>query len=105
MIEKIIFIEFADPRIRAIEHFSDICEAVNYAQHNLYVRHRIRLHAPYQSNNLVFLKMEIPDESCENFNPGNHLRGMSKYLLKKHSDFYKNYRVGNRLLHYMPVNN
>lgn len=103
MVTKTILIHFANPRIRAVDHFSDICEAADHAHYNLYIRHKVRLYAPYQSDNNVFIKMEIPDESCENFNPGNHLRGISAYLIKKHGDAYRKYRVGNRLFYFLSV--
>ena len=103
MVTKTIFIEFANPRIKAEDNFEDICEAAEHTKYNLYVRHKIHLETPRITNDGVTVAMNIPDDLAENFNPGYHLRGIASYLLKKHGYFYKDYRVGNRLLYYIEV--
>ena len=101
MITKTICIEFADPRIRAVDHISDICEAAEYAHYNMLVRHKIRLHEPYVSKDRVYVKMDIPDNFGKKINPGNRLRGISSYLIKHKGDFYKKHKVGKRVLFYV----
>lgn len=103
MTRKSIFIEFANPKIKAVDHILDILEAADYAQFNLYVRHKIRLQKPYVLDDRVILEMDIPENLGETINYGNHLRGISIYLLKNRGDFYKKYRIGNRLLYYMEM--
>lgn len=103
MITKNILIEFANPKIRAEKRFIDIYEAAQNAQFNLFLRYKIRLETPYITDRGVVVKINIPEDLAENFNPGNHLRGMSRYLIKKNGDFYKNYRIGKRLLYYIEL--
>lgn len=102
MIAKNVFIEFADPRIKAIDHISDISEAVSNAQWNLY-RYKINLHLPKIINNMVILAIDIPEDLAEKINFGRRLRGISKYLLANHGDFYKKYLIGTRLLNYIEM--
>lgn len=101
MITKNICIEFADPRIKAVDHISDICEAADYAHCNLLMRHKIRLHEPYTYKDRVYVKMDIPDKFGEKINCGNRLRGISAYLIKYKGDFYKKHKVGNRIMFYV----
>ena len=103
MITKTIFIEFANPQIRAANYISDIIEAAYNAKFNLYFRYKIHLHQPYIKDNMVFIEMDIPEDIGETIKCGNHLRGISAYLLKKKGDFYKQHRIGNRLLYYIEV--
>ncbi len=105
MVTKSVLIEFADPNIKASDHFKDITNAVVHAQFNLRMRHGVKLRMPIGAKIGVVLEMDIPEEMADNFNFGKRLQGISKYLLDKYHDFYKDYRVGNRLLYYMPVEN
>ena len=101
MITKTIHIKFADPKVETVNHISEIFEGAKHAEHNLLVKNGMTLHMPYEANNKVFLKIDIPDECAENFNPGRHLRGISKYMLAEYGDIYKKHLVGTRLLYYL----
>ena len=101
MITKTVLIEFANPKIRAVDHISDIREAVFYAQGNLLHRHHITLNMPIVIDGFVFVELYLPENIDENFSIGRHLRGISGYLLSKYGDFYKDYLVGARLLNYI----
>lgn len=102
MVNKRILIEFADPRLKAVDQYMDIYKAVENAKRNLLVRHNIQLNTlPMIEDHNLFLEMHISEEDAESFRPGNHLRGISKYLLNNFDGFYKKYLVGNRLLYYI----
>lgn len=105
MVTKYICVEFASPAILAIHHvLPDINEAVEHASHNLYVRHKVKIKMPLiVRDGRVIIKMEVPDEKAEKFSPGNHLRGISGYLLKKRPDYYEKFRIGKRLMSYADV--
>lgn len=105
MIKKVM-IEFANPRIRAVDHFSDIYMAADYAHCNLLFRYKVLLKMPYViDNRFVILELDIPDEKAEKFSCGNHLRGISNYLLKGKGEYYRPYCMGKRLLFYIEVPN
>ena len=104
MVTKKIQIEFADLRIRAIDHIQDIRKAAEYAGLNLYSRHEVQLQYPMPTaEDTVVVEIKIPDKDADSFRVGNHLRGISQYLLKKNGDYYQQYLVGNRLLNYLVV--
>lgn len=107
MVTKYVHIEFANPKIRAAWHLlPDISEAVEHASHNLYLRHKVKVKMPLiVHDSKVIIKMEIPENIAEKFNAGNHLRGVSQYLLKLRPDYYKKFTIGNRLLFYVDVSN
>lgn len=100
MVRKVIVISFANRNLRAVDRMSDISEAVSHAEYNLLTRHGIGILGLYDAKNKVVLEMSVPDELAEKFTPGMHLRGVSKYLLEKHGQFYKHFLKGTRLLHY-----
>ena len=104
MITKKVMIEFANPRIKVKDHLSDINKAIDHAKFNLYCRHHIRLNLLTISQiDKVVIEMEIPEEAIENFSIGNHLRGISKYLLKEYGNYYKNFTMGKRLFYYIEL--
>lgn len=100
---KKIRIEFADPSIRAIDNIQDIRKAAENAGLNLFSRYRVQLQYPMPDGDRVVLEIKIPDEIAETFAVGNHLRGISNFLLSKYGDRYQPYLVGKRLLNYTEV--
>lgn len=104
MISKWIQIEFANPKIKAIEHIQDIRQAANNAGLNLYSRFDVQLQYPMPTeDNRVIVELRIPDNK-EPFAIGNHLRGIAKYMLSPNCSFpYEAYKIGNRLLNYIEV--
>ena len=103
MITKKIQIEFADPSIRAIEHIQDIRKAAENAGLNLFSRYDVRLQYPMPDGDRVIVEIMIPEEIVETFAIGNHLRGISNYLLSRWGDRYRPYLVGKRLLNYIEM--
>ena len=49
------------------------------------------------------VEIKIPDEIVDSFAVGNHLRGISNYLLSRCGDRYQKFLVGKRLLNYIEV--
>ena len=95
-------IEFANPRIRAIDHLADIIKAAKHASANLYCRYRILLDVPWATEDgKVVVEMEVPDIFAKNI--GNRLRGISIYLLKNRGEYYDQFRIGKRLLFYIDI--
>lgn len=106
MVTKTIWIEFADRRIRAIDHIFDIQKAVDNARLNLFSRFDIRIQNTHITEDDRFIvEMNVPEELSDDFNAGRRLRGISKYLLNEHlfGNRYQAYRVGKRLLNYNEV--
>ncbi len=103
MVSKIIQIEFADPRIKAIDYIHDIRKAVENAGLNLYSRYDVQLQYPMPDGDRVVVEIKIPDDKADNFKIGNHLRGISNYLLSRWNDRYHPYLIGNRLLYYNEI--
>ena len=92
LVSKTVRIEFADPRIRAVDAIRDIRDAAKFVSLNLYSRHNVQLQVPMISdNNMVTVEIKIPEQDVYNFAIGNHLRGMSIYLLKKCNARYEQY--------------
>ena len=104
MIKKIVQLEFADSRIRAIDHIQDLRKAAEKAGLNLFSRYNVRLQYPMPTpDDRVVVEIDIPDEIAATFAIGNRLRGISQFLLDKMKDSYQPFLVGNRLLHYIEV--
>lgn len=104
LITKKILIEFADPSIRAIDHIQDIRKAAEYAGLNLYSRYDVQLQYPMPTtDDKVVVEIMIPEEIVETFAVGNHLRGISSFLLKQCGNRYQKFLVGKRLLNYIEV--
>ena len=101
LVTKHIILEFADSRIHASDRLHDIREAAEYAGLNLFGRFEVRLGYPkLTEKGDVMVEVGIPDTIAENFSVGNHLRGISRYLLRRYGDRYREYLVGKRLLLY-----
>lgn len=104
MVTKRIQLEFADPSVRAIDCLQDIRKAAENAGLNLYSRYNVQLQYPMPTtDDKVVVEIKIPDEIVETFAVGNHLRGISNYLLNRCEDRYQNFLVGKRLLNYVEV--
>ena len=104
MVTKKIQLEFADPSVRAIDHIQDIRKAAENAGLNLYSRYDVQLQYPMPTaDDKVVVEIKIPDEIVETFAVGNHLRGISNYLLSRCGDRYQKFLVGKRLLNYIEV--
>ena len=104
MVSKRIQLEFADPNIRAIDYIQDIRKAAENAGLNLYSRYDVQLQYPMPTaDDKVVVEIKIPDEIAETFAVGNHLRGISNYLLNQCGDRYQRFLVGKRLLNYVEV--
>jgi hypothetical protein len=103
MVNKKVRIEFADPRINAIDAISDIRKAAENAAMNLNMRYDIQLQYPMPENGMVTVGIRIPEDQAEGFAFGNRLRGISSYLLKNCNGKYNQYLVGKRLLTYTEI--
>lgn len=104
MVTKKIQLEFADPSVRAIDYIQDIRKAAENAGLNLYSRYDVQLQYPMPTaDDKVVVEIKIPDEIVDTFAVGNHLRGISKYLLNRCGDRYQKFLVGRRLLNYVEV--
>ena len=104
MVTKKIQLEFADPGVKAIDHIQDIRKAAENAGLNLYSRYDVQLQYPMPTaDDRVVVEIRIPDEIVDTFAVGNHLRGISNYLLGRCGDRYQKYLVGKRLLNYVEV--
>lgn len=103
-VTKKIQIEFANPNIRAIDYIQDIRRAAEYAGLNLFSRYDVQLQYPMPTeDDRVVVEIRIPDGIADSFAIGNHLRGISSYLLSRYGERYQNYLVGKRLLNYIEV--
>lgn len=100
--QKHIEIYFTDPLISMKDHKSDIMAALKHASHNLYSRYKIDMIMPIREidNKVVII---LDGDMDEDFNVGNHLRGISSYLLHHCEYPYKQHRIGSRLLYYYDV--
>ena len=104
MVTKKIQLEFADSNIRAIDYIQDIRKAAASAGLNLYSRYDVQLQYPMPTaDDKVVVEIKIPEDRVDTFAVGNHLRGISTYLLKQCGDRYQKYLVGKRLLNYIEV--
>lgn len=104
MVTKKIQLEFADPSVRAIDYIQDIRKAAESAGLNLYSRYDVQLQYPMPTaDDRVVVEIKIPEEIVETFAVGNHLRGISNYLLNRCGNRYQKFLVGKRLLNYVDV--
>ncbi len=106
MVTKRIQLEFADTTVKAIDHIQDIRKAAESAGLNLLSRYDVQLQYPKPTaDDKVVVEIYIPEEIVDTFAVGNHLRGISSYLLdeRKYGDRYKKYCVGKRLLNYIEL--
>lgn len=100
---KTVVIFFRDPKILMSEHLDKINEAVDHAEHNLCMRHNVKIQGRGLYSNGYAIDLDIPSDS--DFNIGKHLRGLSIYLLKKYSSIYSPMKQGTSLLSYQDANN
>ena len=104
LVSKLVQIEFASPKMKAIDAIQDLRKGVQAASLNLYARHDVQLQWPMPfGGDKVVLKVKIPEDKVESFSLGNHLRGISAYLLKYCDGKYDEYVVGKRLLNYVEL--
>ena len=103
LVTKRIQIEFADPTIKAIDYIQDIRKAAENAGLNLFSRYDVQLLYPMPDGDRVVVEIKIPEEIVDTFAVGNHLRGISTYLLSKGSNRYHQYLIGKRLLNYIEL--
>lgn len=106
MVTKRIQLEFADSAIKAIDHIQDIRKAAESAGLNLFSRYDVQLQCPMPTaDDKVVVEIYIPEEIVDTFAVGNHLRGISSYLLeeRRYGDRYKKFCVGKRLLNYIEL--
>ena len=104
LITKEIQLEFADTRIRAIDCIQDIRKAAENAGLNLFSRYNVRLQYPMPTEDeRVVVEIQIPVEIADTFAVGNHLRGISSFLLSNFGKRYQQYLVGKRLLNYIEI--
>lgn len=95
---KYVMIEFADPRLRAVDHYDDILDAYMEVSAKLLARHGMSIKPPYSANGRLFLAVTVSDENVDDCYVSRNLGEISRVLLKK--PFYKRYKVGSRLLCY-----
>ena len=100
MTTKKILISFAKAGATFCGRKDHILEAIDFAGRNLYARHGIHiLDVNVGDIYDTLLMLSIPDDIAGSFSAGNHLRGISQYLLKNYPE-YKDLLVGKRLLSY-----
>ena len=97
--KKIVQIEFADPKVDAVQHIDDIRRAVKRAIPNLMIKYDVELSLPFVKDSMLLIYLDIPEPLCKSFSLGPHLKGIAEYLLKNF-DRYKDYLVGTRLLYF-----
>ena len=104
LVTKTVQLDFANQSIRAIDHIQNIRKSAEYASLNLLSRYGVRLQMPMPTpNDTVIVDLMIPEKVAGSFAIGNHLRGISDYLLKHCDNQYQEYLVGKRLLIYTEV--
>lgn len=83
------------------DSFMDIRDAIYSAACNLRQRYGVTIGSIECTGDCHFrMAIDIPDKMVSQFKIGNHLRGISTYLLKKskHKDIYSRNKIGTRLL-------
>lgn len=100
MKELMIGVRFADPAIKVGHYKKELTEGLSHADLNLRTRHRTRIEVLFITDESIMLRLHIPDELYDGYNIGNHLRGVSRYLLENYSYEFKSHRVGTRLLQF-----
>ena len=104
LVSKMVQIEFTDSSIQAADAIYDIRKAAESASINLNLRYDVVLQYPMLADeNKVVVELKIPEEIVDTFSVGNHLRGISTYLLKRCGGRYDKYLVGKRLLNYIEI--
>lgn len=104
LVTKLVKIEFANSEWRAVDCIHDLRRAAQNAAMNLASKYGVQLKLPRIVNNTqVVMDMQIPEEIAETFSIGNHLRGVSAYIMKYCDGRYCDAVVGNRLLNYTVI--
>lgn len=104
MIIKTVQIQFANSNWNAADYIQDLKKATENASLNLFSKYDVRLEMPRIVNNQqVVMEVKIPDDIANEFSIGNHLRGVSAYLMKYCNDRYSDAVVGKRLLNYIVI--
>ena len=101
LVTKTVQIEFADPDYNAVDCIKDLRAATESASLNLFSKYEVRLEPLRILNGcLVVMDIRIPEDIVADFSVGNHLRGVSAYLLKYCDHRYDDAVCGKRLLNY-----
>lgn len=101
-VKKTVQIEFANTAYSAVSCMTDLKDAVQSAAPNLLSKYQVGLGIPRVINGYqVVTDLTIPEEIAEDFSIGNHLRGLSAYLLKYCDGRYDAAVMGKRLLNYV----
>lgn len=104
LVTKTVKIEFANSGWRAVDCIQDLRKAAKSASLNLYSKYNVRIELPRIVNDtLVVMDIRIPEEIADTFNMGNHLRGVSAYLMKYCDGRYNDAVVGHRILQYIVI--
>lgn len=104
LVTKTVKIEFANSEWHAADCIQDLRKAAKSASLNLYSKYDVQIELPRIVNNtLVVMDMRIPEDIAETFSVGNHLRGVSAYLMKHCDGRYDDAVVGNRILNYVVI--
>lgn len=105
MLSYFVMVTLALPGvIMSDKNIEDINEAVNHANINL-ASHQTCL-GKAERNDEYTAKFELQTSNrkiatcCNDMRIGNHLNGISKYLLKKYPEKYERLKDGTRLLYY-----
>ena len=86
-----------------MKNFPEIKKAIENASLGLYGKYDVQIKDVQTVNEKVIMHITIPDDIAENFSIGNHLRGVSTYLMKYYYDKYSPLLVGKRLLTYTVI--
>lgn len=95
-------IGYKDHRFDIRNDMGPLRDACTWASHNLALRHHIRLEGPYGKGERVYVRLY--GKMDDDFNIGNHLRGISLYLMKNFT-WAKvfNYKPGVGLLYFIDM--
>ena len=85
------------------DHYDDVLNACHHASLNLELRHKVKMTNVSFFEGAVFITLDIPNTAAKTFSIGNHLRGISSYLIKNCDFDYGQYRIGKRLLQYVDL--
>ena len=92
-------IGYRDPRHDIRNDIGLLRDACASAGYNLKFRHHITLEGPYLKDEKVYVRLS--GKMDDDFSTGNHLRGISSYLIKNCSWIRKTgYKAGDGLLHF-----
>lgn len=100
--KKKIMINFAKPIVPLKVYSATFVRAVQWANYNLFTRHRIKItKIKPLTNGWIQITIDIPDDVKFS---NRYLRGLSKYFLcSEDAEIYKRYRRGLRLFDYVEM--